>query len=521
MPVNRHRGGKETSHDVGEKYRKLVADYFRAKGYIIERQSNHHATTEDIAAVTVPDEYDVISGGKEIPGREYFKEIRVETKASDLSRLNNTFIDELLRVFIDYQKLGEMDKWFEYHVFTSDLLAPDKWESIFDREGYADEAIREYYRETKERHDLNDEETAALSTYDFEDFKDFLADVFIHEADKPRLREMVEDEKQIDRSKWDFYTREFRAYAQDETLIPNFFQITSLPDSVWIADCHVDHYSDIFEENPRHLPIYYEKGKLYSLIPESEMETSLLQLINTESITQREFHNWNQDVTPFVLKTLLNRAIKTRAVEKYDSCTIVRRDYDDILIFKHDGGTTDEDQSVQTALTHITSNNAEEQTASAEGLSSKNTSREETSGPSSKKVENRKVTMEWGTAIAHRYCLPQVKEYADEYYVIVETGWVFSEHGLGEQLISGDRAHELHTKLQERQYHNPNNEKAQLRQWKTYLELEAPDNKQQRLNEQNHQDLAFAPIDNLTLTERPPNDSSEREAIKDRLNAYR
>jgi hypothetical protein len=520
MPVNRHSGGQETSHDIGEKYRKLVAEYFREKGYIIERQSNHHATTEDIAAVTVPEEYDVVSGGKEIPGREYFKEVRVEAKAGDLSRLDKSFITELLRVFIDYQKWRDVDKWFEYHVFVSDLQAPDEWESVFDREGHADKQIKEYYEETKERHKLNDEETEIFATYDFEDFKEFLTDVLIHEAEKPRLREMVEDEKEIDRSKWDFYTREFRAYGKSENLLPNFFRITDLPASVWVADCHVNHYSDIFEENPRHLPIYYEEGKLYSLIPESEMGTSLLQLIDTDSITQREFHEWKQDVTPFVVKTLLNRVIKRRAVRKYDLCRIVRHDYDNILIFQHDeGGDKNGSHSVQTGLDDIATEE-NELTPSTEDIASENSAPGGTSSPSSTKVENRKVAMEWGTSIAHRYCLPQIKKYAGEYYVIIETGWVFSEHGFGERLISGDRAHDLHTKLQKRQYHNPNNEKAQFRQWKLYLELEAPDNKQQRFTEQDQQSLAFAPIEDLSLTKRPPNDPSERQAIKDRFNGY-
>lgn len=520
MPVNRHSGGRETSHDIGEKYRKLVAEYYEAKGYIIERQSNHHATTEDIAAITVPDEYDVISGGKEIPGREYFKEIRVEAKAGDLSRLSESFITELLRVFIDYQKWAEVDRWFEYHVFTSDLLAPSKWEQVFDRDGYDDEAVKEYYREVKERHKLNDEETAAFSAYGFEAFKEFLtADVFIHEATKPRLREMVEDKRKTDRSKWSFYTREFRPYDQSETLLPNFFQVTTLPEHVWVADCHIDHFTEIFEENPRHLPVYYENENLYSLIPKSEMDASLLQLIDTESITRNAFEEWKRNVSLSVVKTLLNKAIKRRAIKNYDSCRLVRHDHDNILIFQHKDDTKNKNQLVQAELGQIPSN-GDEQNHSAEDLFLSNNAPQSTSSPGSKKVGKWKVTMEWWNSIAHRYCLPQIKVYGGEYYLIVETGWVFSEHGLGEVLISGDRAHDLHTKLQESQYHNPNNEKAQFRQWRTYLELEAPDNKQQRLDGHDRQTLGFAPIEDLSLSERPPDNSSEREAIKDRFTSY-
>jgi hypothetical protein len=521
MPVNRHSGGQETSHDIGEKYRKLVAEYYRAKGYIIERQSNHHATTEDIAAVSVSEEYEVVSGGKEVPSREYFKEVRIEAKAGNLSRLDKRFITELLRVFIDYQKWKEADRWFEYHIFTSDLQASNDWERVFDREGHADKGIKDYYNETIERHKLNDEEVEIFTSYGFEEFKEFLTDVFVHEAEKPRLREMVEDERKIDRSKWDYYTREFRAYDQAETLIPNFFQITDLPNSVWIADCHIDHYSELFEENPRHLPIYYEEGKLYSLLPKSQMSASLLRLIDTDSITQEDFEDWKKDVPQFVVKNLLTRAINKKAVEKYDSCRIVRHNYDNILIFQHhDIDDENEDESVQIELDDVLTGDEDESAASAEDPLSNISTDEETSEPSSTKIEDRKVAMEWGTTIAHRYGLPEIKKYENQFYVFIETGWVFSEHGLGNRLINGDRAHELHTQLQKRQYHNPNNKKAQLRQWKKYLELEAPDNKQQRFSEQDQQSMAFAPIEDLSLTERPPNTSSEHEAIKDRLNTY-
>jgi hypothetical protein len=251
------------------------------------------------------------------------------------------------------------------------------------------------------------------------------------------------------------------------------------------------------------------------------MSASLLRLIDTDSITQQEFQEWKKDVSQLVVKNLLTRAIKKRAVEKYDSCRIVRHNYDNILIFQHhDIDDEDEGESVQIELDDVLTGDEDESAASAEDPLSNRSTDEEPSEPSSTKIEDRKVAMEWGTTIAHRYCLPEIKKYENQFYVFLETGWVFSEHGLGNRLIDGDRAHELHTQLQKRQYHNPNNMKAQLRQWKRYLELEAPDNKQQRFSEQDQQSMAFAPIEDLSLTERPPNNSSEREAIKDRFNTY-
>jgi hypothetical protein len=518
MPVFRHSGGKETSHDIGEKYRKLVAEYHRADGYIIERQSNHHATTEDIAAVTVTDEYEMIGGEKDLPNGEVFKEVRVEAKAGNLSRLEESFITELLRVFIDYQKLLDIDRWFEYHGFASDLAAPDKWEDVFEREGNDDTAVQEYYQETCERHDLNSEEEEAFSMYEYEDFKRFLTDVSIHEANKPRLREMIEDKKQIDRSKWDYYTREYRAFPKGEALLPNFYKITNLPEYIWAAESDISHYTVIFEDNPRHLPVYYDEGTLYSLLSEAEMDDSLLQLINVESMTRRKFNEWAEGVRSSIIKNLLSKAIKSRGAEEYTSCRALRHDYEDILIFQFvpEENTNEEKESVQARLDEIVSDLGDDRSLGGVDTNSEGNTGGDSNDPSSKKVEGRKVAMEWGNSIAHRYCLPQVKEYADEYFVFIETGRVFTERGLGNHVISGDRADELHIQLQKRQYHNPNNEKAQFRQWRDYLKLESPDGKQQQWDEQNPQTLAFRSVDDLSLGQRPPANKSEITVIKER-----
>lgn len=480
MPIYNHNGGSEASQDKGEKYKQRVAEYYRAKGYNIERRSDHHATTEDLAAVTVQDDYRLIGGQKQVGESDHFKEIRVEAKAGDLSRTTKNFVTELLRTFLDYNEEG---RWFEYHVFAADIKAFDKCEKIFQPRVDTGEDIKEYYKKVKEKHNLNEEEEEAFEQYDFDDFKRFLEDVFLHQAEPARLDDMIEDEKRLDRSKWEFYTREFTAYPQSETLIPNFLEITKFPDNVWIGESTAGHITDIFEENSRHTPVYLKEGKLYTLLPLEEMDESLAQFIDASTVKQYEFEDWSQKAPPDIVKNLLNRAIKRRSATNYDACTIVRHNRRDKVIFKHDEFDDSDD-------------------------------------PSSKKVGRWKVTMEWKKYVAHRYSNPQVKQYGDSYYVIVETGWLFSNYGYGDSIVDGDEASELHSDLQSNNYHNPNNYKAQFRQWREYLDLDSVSTEHKTLfdyqDRDNSQDMGFTEIEDLSLPERPPEGSQERESLQTR-----
>lgn len=64
MPIYNHEGTSEASGDKGEKYKQAIEEYLRARGYSIERRSNHHSTTEDLAAATVDENFHYLSGEK-------------------------------------------------------------------------------------------------------------------------------------------------------------------------------------------------------------------------------------------------------------------------------------------------------------------------------------------------------------------------------------------------------------------------------------------------------------------------
>lgn len=484
MPIYNHEGTSEASGDKGEKYKQAIEEYLRARGYSIERRSNHHSTTEDLAAVTVDEGFHYLSGEK--VGDDIKKFVRVEAKGTKLSRLNDDFLTELARVFIDY---CEQDGGFEYHIYASYLQAFDKWERIFDPRTNSPEYIKDYFDTLRERQKLNDAEEAALQNLGVEDFEWFLADVFVHRASWNRLGQMAEDERSVNRSKWDFYTRENSPSRETETLVANFLRISGLPESIYIGENLADHPEDIYVDNPRYLPIWVESGLFYSLIPMEEIPDSLRPFIDGESVQSRPFGSWleSEDTTPNVAKRLFNREIRRRAVDGYEDCRMVRHQYENRLLFKHGGERSGEDDD----------------------------------SPAKTRVEGWDVAMDWGAYTAHRYAAPVVKQYKEQFYVFIDTGWMFSRSGRGTDIVKGDTASKLHDKLQSSGHYRPNNLKAQFRQWRAYLGMDESPPLEETDIEDDTQRVEFEHEDGLELRVRPPKDGTERELLMQRgVDAY-
>jgi hypothetical protein len=479
MPIYNHEGGSEASGDKGEKYKQAIEEYLRARGFSIERRANHHSTTEDLAAVAVADDF-LYFGGEKV-GDVVKKFWRVEAKATKLSRLDEDFLTELARVFIDY---CAQDGGFEYHVFASYLQAFEEWERIFEPRKNTPEGIEDYFGTMRERQNLNDAEESTFQQLDRADFERFLGDVFVHRASWNRLGQMAEDEQAVDRSKWDFYTRENSPIQEKESLVANFLRISGLPESIYIGENQADHPEDIFTDNPRHLPIWVEGGSFYSLLPTSEMPESLHPFVGIESVQSRTFDDWleTEEEAPDITKRLFNRAIRSRAVERYEDCKMVRHRYENRLLFEHgrDGSGQQTDDMEKT------------------------------------KVEGWDVAMDWGAYTAHRYGNPVVKRYDGQFYAFIDTGWMFSRSGRGINIIDGDLASELHNDLQSSGHGNPNNLKAQFRQWRAYLGMDESASSERSIEGDDPQRLEFERESELELRKRPPKDTDERALLMQR-----
>lgn len=479
MPIFNHEGGSEASGDKGEKYKQAIEEYLRARGYSIERRSNHHSTTEDLAAVSVDENFHLVNGEK--VGDDVKNFVRVEAKATKLSRLDEDFLTELARVFIDY---CEEDGEFEYHIYASYLQAFDKWERIFDPRTNTPEDISSYFDTLRDRQNLNDAEEVALQSLDIEDFEWFLTDVFVHRASWDRLKQMAEDERSVNRSKWDFYTRENSPSRESETLVPNFLRISRLPESIYIGESLADHPEDIYAENPRYLPIWAESGLLHSLIAPGKMSDSLQQYVDMASVESRDFTEWveTEENAPEIAKRLFNRAIRRRVVDNYDDCIMVRHRYETRLLFIHETEKSEED----------------------EGTISKT------------QIDGWDVAMDWGGYVAHRYASPAVKQYEDQFYVIIDTGWLFSSSGRGTNILKGDVASRLHDQLQSSGHYRPNNLKAQFRQWRAYLGMDDTMDSLAVDTDTDPQRLEFEREAGLKIRARPPKDGAERDLLMQR-----
>jgi hypothetical protein len=293
----------------------------------------------------------------------------------------------------------------------------------------------------------------------------------------------------VNRSKWDFYTRENSPSREAETLVANFLRISGLPESIHIGENLTDHPEDIYVDNPRYLPIWVESGLFYSLIPTGEMPDSLRPFVNAESVQSRPFDSWleSEEAAPNIAKRLFNREIRRRAVDGYEGCRTVRHQYESRLLFKREGGESGgEDDS-----------------------------------PGKTRVEGWDVAMDWGTYTAHRYATPVVKRYEDQFYVSIDTGWMFSRSGQSTDIIKGDIASKLHDKLQSSGHYRPNNLKAQFRQWRAYLGMDEPAPLDEINIEEDSQRLEFEREEGLKLRVRPPKDGDERELLMQRgVNTY-
>lgn len=482
MPLFNHEGGSEASYDKGEKYKERVEEYLRARGFTIERRSNHHGTTEDLAAIGVDDDYHFFNGEK--ASDEFKTFVRIEAKGGDLSRLSNSFLTELARVFIDY---CEQDGGFEYHIYAANLQAMNKWEKIFSPRKNTDEAINEYFQTIIEDSNLTEAEQNTFDQYDRDDFEGFLTDVFIHQATWDRLGQMAEDERSIDRSKFDFYTRENSPLQKPETLIPNFLRIEEPPEYITTAESTVGRPEEIYDHNEvyRHMPIWIENGTLYTLFTKDELSDPLRTFINEDSITQSKFVQWldSDENTRRISKKLFERYIKRRAITDYEDCRMVRHNRENRVIFEHIPEENDTDEPTQT------------------------------------KVETWVVTMERGRYIAHRYGIPKIKQYEETFYVFVETGWLFSSSGRGTNIVEGSRASNLHDDLQGDGYNRPNNLKAQFRQWRSYFDLVDSSSQAETLPGMNQDDdpqkMSFV-MEDLEIRKQPPKSSDEQEHLMDK-----
>lgn len=468
-------GDQESSHHSGEAYRQRVKDYLEAGEF--------HAISDDYAGTS-----DIVL---DRPAQNEEKVFRVETKHTKLGRTGESFINELARQFIDYHR---NDTEFEFHVYADDYANQQKWKEIFHDRIRKEEAVRDYYDRLCDDHTLNEAEAEQLDRLDFEDFWTFLEKVAIKKAGYERLRQLIDERESQERrkKKWEFYVRENEPVRKPGEIIPNCVRITDPPAHIWVLPSLARNHRDVRNENPNHLPVWFEGSEAYSLIDPAEMRDSLRKYVEVDDATRHRFTEWvaaaDSEERRMAI-TLMNYQLLWRGEKEHERCRVVRHNGTHKLIF----GVSDRFETTQQTLDgEVADERRKEQ------------------------VNGYVVLLDMGRAIAHRYTEPQVKQYDDEFYAFLPTGWVFTRHGKGERVIEGDEADNLHNDLDKNTRERITNKRSQFRQWKEHFrvaEESASDDRFDGLNASNQSQRMRLEALSFELPERPPKNAEERDVL--------
>jgi len=468
-------GEQESSQHSGEAYRQQVKEYLEAGEF--------HAIGDEYAGTS-----DIVL---DRPAQNEEKVFRVETKHTKLGRTEESFINELARQFIDFHR-GDTE--FEFHVYAADYAAQQKWKKIFHDRIRKEKAVRDYYERLCDDHSLSEDEAEQLEELEFEDFWRFLEKVAIKKAGYERLGQLIDDRESKERrkKKWEFYVRENDPVKKRGELIPNCVQVTDPPDHLWVMPSVARNHHDVRDENPSYLPVWFDGDEAYSLINPEEMQESLRKYVKADDASRHIFTEWmgsaGDDERRWGI-TLLNYQLLWRGAKRHERCRVVRHDRTHKLIFE----VSDRFGTTQQTL---------------QG--------EETDIRRKEEVNDYVALLDMGRAVAHRYAEPRVKQYDNEFYAFLPTGWLFTRHGYGEKVIEGDEADELHNELDKNNRERITNKRSQFRQWRTHFgvpeETQSGDEFADLNISSQSQRMRLVPLV-FELPERPPKNAGERDIL--------
>ncbi|GAB3690061.1 hypothetical protein GCM10028857_26130 [Salinarchaeum chitinilyticum] len=421
------------------------------------------------------------------PAHKEEKIFRVECKNSKADLKASGFVTELARHLIDFNR---GDEEFELLIFARELKNPPRWKDIFNDRIRKRDEVEWLWDKIQENHSLNDDEEEIFAEFELDHLWVFLEKVGVKKAEFGRLIELTEERKDKEkrRQKWEFYIRENKPVQERGNLTPNFFKISHYPEKIWVFPTGVSNPRKGYDREgiERYLPIWFEDSQLYTLVDPSEMPTSLKDIIVSERGDSHEFSDWmwQNDRTQHISKILLNKQLLWRGILRGDYSTVTPDSKK--LIFRI--------RPVQTTLTDEASSGDRYRT----------------------KRDGYLMTRSVKGDVGHRYCRPMTRQYSDQHYVFLRTGWVFSKDGAGEEIISGKRAKELSDKLRNDGYDQVSNHRSQLNAWKTYLQIdqgEEVEHPAKVLDVSYPQRVELALPSNMELQVRPPKNSDERDTL--------
>lgn len=471
-------GRGEASHHRGEAYRQVVEDYLESGEFL--RQGEPYSGTKDIRLTR--------------PAHNEEKVFRVETKNSKASIGDKSFVTEVARHCLDFH-FG--DEEFEWYIFAPEYSDSDRWRHVFDGRIRREEEVEDYFDEITEKHNLTDDEAEKFAELDIEDFREFIEVVALKKATSSRLQELTQENTETDRAekKWEFYIQENEPKYDPTDYLPNFFEITVYPESVWEMQSLETSLNDVFDAVPRYFPLWVEGTTAYSLVSPKNLPPELEPLLKVDESVEHDFETWAFDDTdPIdrrIVTGLLNKQLVWRGTQLHERCRAVRHNRTFKLIFP-----LPRQGHVQKTLTGEIIDPDNAQTEKREGYT---------------------ITRDMGRGIGHRYGHPEVKLYGRHGYAFISTGWLFTAEGTGDSVIEGDAADDLHNSLNKNNYGKTPNRRAQFRQWRQYLRMGRGEDEKLAGEEltrlDSSQRMTFERPQELHLPARPPKNSDERDEL--------
>lgn len=451
-------GEKESLHSKGEQYKEAVIRFLKSSGFRITKDSSTHGTTADLICKK--------------PETEGSREFYVEAKDTKLSRVDQGFLRELARYLISYTEKPEPER-FDLRVFARETAATDKWRYIFDNTLRRDKAIKNYYQRVLDAEGLKEEEQSKLSESQIpiEDFRKFVADCDIYQGSYETLRRHAEDLEESGRLVSEFYLQEQEPIQTTDEVSTNFYHISSLPDTVTIADVHgIDDQAEVYEENPHYYPMWVERNEVITLFAPDEIPDSLNLYIDTDTVREVPLNEWRRnegEEKTLVFVSLLKRLITYRAVENGCISRKINSNYRIYIEHANLNSETNERNELQVSRVFY----------------------DEDDSP--RFVRHRAVTID-------------IKHYNGHYYLFLTPTNVYTENGI--EPIEGKRVKRLDDKFSQG-FENNSRVKRYVRQWREILEVGEDDTGDSMFG------IETEDVTGLELPVRPISDTDEQSNV--------
>jgi len=276
-----------------------------------------------------------------------------------------------------------------------------------------------------------------------------------------------------DRYEHDTFTEEREAINKREELRPNFAEINSPPENIYIGDVDVPNFfqgvTNLIDDEEA---IRFRSNKVFSLLPPEDFPDYVESVVEMDTVSAESFEDWAKDKeNTDIASSLLTREICRQTVEDHelDDCVAFRYRGDYYLMFEH--------------------------------------------GPLEKEVEKvrgQQVSRVFSDAssrfVRHRTAQLNVLRLKDDYFLFVLIKDHFTENGEHMALIRGERKGSLHDNFPQHQYNNSQTY-SRYNHWRKILGIH------NRAKDTGGQIIGFRRITEISIGKRP---AGTREEIDTR-----